>query len=266
MHIHFLDPYQARSSPVHRLDARVKLILALAFILTSALVPPGTWSILILLLAGVWSAAVLAYLDPGYLITRAFLALPFVLAALPLLLTVPGEAVLPFQIGSFQGAVTGPGLERFISISLKSWISIQAAILLTATTTFPDLLQALRAIRIPRLLVAVVGLMWRYLFVLADEALRLARAREARSSAGGSSRARSGGTIGWRARVTGGMAGNLFVRSIERSDRIYLAMIARGYDGEIRGLPLRRMTGRQRAILAAGLGTLFLIMVLAALF
>ena len=53
-----------------------------------------------------------------------------------------------------------------LSITLKSWLSVQAAILLAATTRLPDLLVALRAFRVPRLLVAVIGLMWRYMFVV----------------------------------------------------------------------------------------------------
>ena len=55
------------------------------------------------------------------------------------------------------------------------------AIVLAAATPFPELLSAMRALRVPRLLVAIFGLMWRYLFVLADEAVRLIRARQARS-------------------------------------------------------------------------------------
>ena len=51
------------------------------------------------------------------------------------------------------------------------------AIVLASTTAFPDLLAAMRALRLPRLLVAVIGLMWRYLFVLVDEVMRLMRAR-----------------------------------------------------------------------------------------
>ncbi len=129
-------------------------------------------------------------------------------------------------------------MERFISIALKSWISVQAAILLATTTTFPDLMLAMRAIRIPRLLVAIFGLMWRYLFVLADEAIRLMRARQARSGHADQPGLKPGGSLAWRARVTGGMAGNLFLRAFERSDRIYMAMLARGYDGEMRSEPL----------------------------
>ena len=72
--------------------------------------------------------------------------------------------------------------------------------------------------------------MYRYLFVLTDEAMRLMRAREARSAR--SATGPGGGSIPWRARVTGNMVGQLFLRSYERSDRIYNAMLARGYSGQ----------------------------------
>jgi cobalt/nickel transport system permease protein len=99
----------------------------------------------------------------------------------------------------------------------------------------------MRAVRVPRLMVTIFGLMWRYLFVLADEALRLLRARAARSSNTGFPGLRAGGSLAWRAQTAGGMAGNLFMRSLERSDRIYAAMLARGYDGEIRAVPLPKL-------------------------
>ena len=118
---------------------------------------------------------------------------------------------------------------------------------------------ALRALRLPRLLVAVIGLMWRYLFVLADEAGRLLRARAARSGAPDRPGVRVGGSIGWRARVTGGMAGSLFLRSMERADRTYAAMAARGYDGETRSLPGRPISRRGRLLLGGGLGILALL-------
>jgi cobalt/nickel transport system permease protein len=238
MHVHFLDPYRPRSSPVHRMDARVKLIQALAFILSAALVPTGAWPTYILLLSIVLSVAVLSELGVGYVLKRAALALPFVLAAGPLMFTLDGPALLVFSIGGWQLAVSQPGFERFVSIALKSWISVQAAILLAASTPYPELLIAMRALKVPRLMVSIFGLMWRYLFVLADEALRLLRARAARSSQSERLGLKPGGTLAWRARVTGGMAGNLFLRAFERSDRIYMAMLSRGYDGEARSMPL----------------------------
>jgi cobalt/nickel transport system permease protein len=155
---------------------------------------------------------------------------------------------------------------------------------------------AMRAIRVPRLLVAIFGLMWRYLFVLADEALRLLRARSARSGLiyrsstqkmtaenaekdriSSASTAHSavkaalpggkvGGTVAWRARVTGGMAGSLFLRSFERSDRIYAAMAARGYDGEVRAFPLPVIAPVSWVVLVGGLSLLGLLTLFGYLF
>jgi cobalt/nickel transport system permease protein len=124
----------------------------------------------------------------------------------------------------------------------------------------------MRAIKIPRLLVAVFGLMWRYLFVLVDEALRLMRARLSRSGESDRADLKAGGALIWRAKVAGGMAGSLFLRALERSDRIYMAMLARGYDGETRSAPLPRLSGRDWLTLWLCLGLLFAILVGAALF
>jgi cobalt/nickel transport system permease protein len=114
--------------------------------------------------------------------------------------------------------------------------------------------------------VGMFGLMWRYLFVLVDEALRLMRARAARSGQSGEAGRRSGGSVAWRARVTGGMAGNLFLRAFERSDRIYMAMLSRGYDGEVRALPLASMDSTAWGILMAGLALLGLLLSFGVLF
>jgi len=250
LHYHFLDPYRPGESVLHTLDARIKFILTVAFILSVALAPIAAWPIYVLLLTIALAAAVASELGVTYVLKRALLALPFALAALPSLFTLPGVTLFSLRIGSWTLTATEPGLQRLISVMLKSWISVQAAIILTATTQFPDLLVAMRAVRIPRLLVAILGLMWRYLFVLVDEAVRLMRARDARS---GSPTGRGGGAVGWRARVTGGMAGNLFLRGYGRSERIYAAMAARGYDGEVRAFPLPPLSAVQIMALLLGL-------------
>ena len=261
MHIHFLDPYQPRPSLVHRLDPRVKFVLTLAFILATALTPPGAWPIYILLFSLVLSLEVLSELGVGAVLRRSSLALPFVLAALPVIVTVKGLPLLSLPIGPWTLTVTLEGVERFASVAAKSWLSAQMAIVLAASTPFPDLLLAMRAIKIPRLLVAIIGLMWRYLFVLVDEALRLMRARQARSGHPATPGTRAGGSIAWRARVTGGMAGNLFVRSFDRADRIYAAMASRGYDGEVRAFAIPPITLAQWSVLGAGIMVLILLVV-----
>lgn len=285
MHIHYLDPYRPCNSPVHALDGRVKFVLAMTFILTVSLTPMTAWPVYILLFAFVLSAEFLSGLGVGYVLKRALLAFPFVLAAFPVIFTFGRTALFSFSIGSWTLTTHAEGMARFVSIALKSWLSVQAAIVMTASTPFPELLQAMRAVGIPRLQVAMFGLMWRYTFVLMDEALRLMRARAARSGStilqhvnpaisGGRfqdhlvnrKRAREGGSIIWRARAAGGMAGNLFLRAIERSDRIYAAMLSRGYDGETRLLPLPPMTGATRGALLAGLTVLGLLLFFGILF
>ena len=265
MHAHFLDPYRHRRSLVHALDARVKLVLAVAFIVTTALARPGAWPVYVLLFAVVLSVVLLSELGVGFVMKRAVLAAPFVLAAAPLMFTTPGDALASLPVGPWTLTLSSPGLARFASVALKSWLSVQMAIVLASTTPFPQLLAAMRGLRLPKLLVAVIGLMWRYLFVLVDEVLRLMRAREARSGraeAGGRNDGRVGGSLAWRARVTGGMAGNLMLRSFDRSERIYAAMAARGYDGEVRGMERPPISGPAWAVLGGGLLLLILIMLL----
>jgi len=118
---------------------------------------------------------------------------------------------------------------------------------------------------VPRLLVAVFGLMWRYLFVMADEALRLIRARTARSGHADQPGLKPGGSLAWRGKVAGGMAGSLFLRAIERSDRIYMAMVARGYNGEVRSFALTRLRPVDWLILCSSLGLLFVLLILGVL-
>lgn len=262
MHVHFLDPYQDLRSPVHALDARVKLVLALCFILVTSLTPNGAWPLMIMLFAVSLSVMLLSGLEVGFVLKRAGLVLPFALAALPLIFTMPGQR---FEIGATGIALSVPGVVRMVSVLAKSYVSMQMAVVLASTTSFPALLQAMRAIRLPRLLVAVFGLMWRYLFVLVDEALRLMRARDSRSGALDPAR-RVGGSISWRARTVGGMAGNLFMRSFERGDRIYDAMAARGYDGEVRSMSHPALARASLVVLVAGLFLLALLFAASRLF
>jgi cobalt/nickel transport system permease protein len=256
MHVHFLDPFRPSGSLIHRLDPRVKLVLALAFILVTSLTPLGVWPIYVLLLSIVVSVEILSELGVGYVLRRSMLAVPFMLAALPVIFSTQGTPLFTVPLGFGELVGTQEGLSRFASIAFKSWISVQMAIVLASTTAFPDLLMAMRAIKIPKLLVAIFGLMWRYLFVMADEAPRLMRAREARSGHIDRPGVKPGGSLAWRGRVTGGMAGNLFLRSFDRADRIYDAMKARGYDGEVRTLAAPAVPTAQWVVLFGGLALL----------
>ncbi|MEJ2747611.1 MAG: cobalt ECF transporter T component CbiQ [Anaerolineae bacterium] len=231
MHVNSFDRYQEGQSYIHQLDPRVKVVITILFILSNVLLPDGAWLAFLAAWGVIVAAGFLAQMPPGYLFKRSFIVLPFTLAAVTVMFTLPGTAVATFPLGSRIITISDTGLLRFVSIIIRSWLSIQWAIWLTATTQFPDLLHALRHLHVPRLLIAIISFMYRYLFVLADEASRLLRAREARSAApqGG----HGGGTLLWRAKVAGGMVGQLFIRSLERSERVYNAMLARGYRGQL---------------------------------
>jgi len=229
------DPYQPGNSVVHRLDAQTKLYLTLGYLFTTATMPEKAWKVYPVLLILLACTAFLARIRLSSLIKRSLLAFPFLLAALPVLFTLPGDPYLTLSWSKFSIAVSEPGVNRFLAIGTKMWLCIQAAALLTATTPMTRLLAGLAALRVPKVLVAAAALMWRYLFVISEEAVRLIRARSSRSAR--LPEERGGGSIAWRARVTGGMAGSLFLRSLERSERVYNAMRSRGYDGKIRTLP-----------------------------
>jgi cobalt/nickel transport system permease protein len=229
-----IDRYAERESPVHRAAARLKVVVALAYIFVVVATPEGAWTALVLMAAPLPVLALASRLTPLLVLRRTFIALPFVLVALPLAFTRPGETVLTLP---FLGwTASREGVEAVVTILARSWIAVAVAVLLTATTPVVELLHALRSLGLPRILVATVSFAYRYFFVLADEAVRMMRARESRSPQ--SPGARSGGSLTWRARVTGHMVGSLFVRSLERSERIYAAMLSRGYDGEARFLRL----------------------------
>jgi cobalt/nickel transport system permease protein len=238
LHLHLADHYHHGHSPIHLLDPRVKLFGTVAFIVVVAALPFGKW----VAYGALWIVTLIVArasgLGTGFALRRSYVALPFALAALTLPFTVPGQPLA--QIGGFT--VSAEGLTRLLSIVTKSWISVQMAILLTYTTEFQALLWAMRALRLPNVLVSIVGFMYRYLFVLGDEALRLMRARAARS--GQAESGPSGGRLAWRGKVAGGMVGNLALRAFERSERIHDAMLARGFTGEIKTLHPPRLTAR----------------------
>lgn len=231
MHSDAFDRYHHTESFVHRLDPRVKVVVTIAFILSNALLPDGAWMAFGLSWLFLLVANVLSNLGITFTLKRSFVALPFALVAITVLFSIPGNPLSTFHFLFWDLTITDAGLLRFESILIRSWLSVQMAILLVATARFPDIVHALEHLRVPSILTTIIAFLYRYLFVLVDEVFRLLRAREARSAAAADVRA--GGSVAWRARVAGNMAGQLFLRSYERSDRVYNAMLARGYTGHL---------------------------------
>jgi cobalt/nickel transport system permease protein len=193
----WFDHYARTDSRIHRLPAALKLLAALALVLALVLLPPGLWFLHVALALVI--VAGLSRIPPVFLIRRLLLLEPLVFGIAVLALLQPG------------------GLRVFATILAKSTLCLFTMILLANTTPFTELLGVLRRVRFPALLITTLALMYRYLFVLADEAERMRRARQARTF----------GRTRWAVLAT--VIGQLFVRSTERAERIYAAMCARGW-------------------------------------
>jgi cobalt/nickel transport system permease protein len=259
MHFDAFDRYHETQSFLHRLDPRVKVVVTVIFIVSNALLPDGAWLAFVSAWIFLLANNLISKLGIGYTLKRSIIALPFALIAITVLFSIPGEPLTTFHFLFWDLTITDNGLLRFVSILIRSWLSVQMAILLVAVTRFPDLVHALEHLRVPAVLTTIIAFLYRYLFVLTDEVLRLLRARESRSGAAPSSR--SGGGVLWRAKVAGNMAGQLFLRSYERSDRIYNAMVARGYAGHLYTLNPHEMKSSDYYATAFAIAVIFILQV-----
>jgi len=239
MHANAFDRYRHGHSLLHNLDARIKVLVTVAYILSNVLLPDGAWLAFGLALVFLAYCNLASGLGLGFTFKRSFVALPFALAAVTAIFSIPGHPLAQWHIGMLTLIPTDAGVLRFASVLVRSWLSVQMAILLVAVTAFPDIIHALGHLYVPPIIVTIIAFLYRYLFVLTDEVMRLLRARQARSA--GREGAKSGGSVWWRAHIAGNMAGQLFLRSYERSDRIYDAMLARGYTGQLQTLHAQKI-------------------------
>ena len=203
MKAHYLDQYAHMDSPVHRIPAPTKLAIAMVLLFLCLLIPVSwTWffgGVGILLLV----AAISSHVPLGFLLRR--------LAWLELVIVGMAASRLFGEEG---------GIAPFLSLVTKATACAAVMLMVSSTTRFSDILSTLTALGFPTLLVTTLGLMYRYMFVLSDEAGRMRRARLARTFK------RDRGRL-WRSMAS--VIAQLFVRSAERAQRIHSAMLARGW-------------------------------------
>ena len=224
----FLDQYSDRDSFIHRLDPRTKFITTLIFILAVIITPPVRWQPFALYLFLVATLILFSRVPVLYVLKRSLVIMPFVLMiAIFTPFFKEGEVAGSYNIWLWQVSVTYSGLQVLWNILIKAWLSILSLILLTSTTKMTNLLKGLEQLRLPRVMVMILAFMYRYIFVLADEVMRMKQARDSRNF---------GGKRLWQIRTIGNMIGTLFIRSYERGERVYAAMLARGFDGQTRTL------------------------------
>lgn len=208
-------------SRVHRLDPRAKAVGLLGVTVVAVSAPLRLWPVFAGCAVVLALVALAARVPPRVLWQRGRIVLGPVLAL---------AALIPFVRDGGAAHALGPltvhgtGLTVAGALAAKALIGTTAALLLGATTAFPALLRGLGALGLPRLLVLVATLMYRYLFVVCAELQRTRAALAARAY-----RPRSALQAG----ALGRAAGTLFLRTHDRGERVHLAMLARGYDGRI---------------------------------
>ncbi len=222
------------------LDPRARLIgtllLLLAISLSHSLAVIAALYVITLALA--WRSAV----PLGFFIRRVWLLLPFFtgVLALPALFMVPGAPLWRLPLGL---TVTRAGLEAAAFLVLRVGASVSTAVLLVLTTPWNSLLKALGVLRVPDVFVVILGMTYRYIYLLLHIAGAMFQARQSRTVgrlSGGEER-----------RLLAAGAGVLLSRSLQLSSEVYLAMQARGLRGYPRTMDTFRLQRRDWLYLAA---------------
>jgi len=216
-----MDELSRMASPMHRLDARAKALVTLAFIVIVVSFPLHTVSALTPFLLFPVTLLALGQIPLQPFLKKILIAAPFALLVgifNPFLDREPAA-----MIGSFT--VTG-GWLSFVSILLRFVLTVGAALALIACTGIHRLGASLEQLGAPRVFVVQLLFLYRYLFVISDEGSKMFRSVELRSE--------KGRPLSFR--VYGSLLGTLLIRSMDRAERVYRAMAARGFNGEIRVL------------------------------
>jgi cobalt/nickel transport system permease protein len=250
----FAEDVAAQRGLLQRIDPRVKVLAALVLLVATALV--HHLPVLVGCYLGTLLLAAASGLSIGFFIKRVWLFIPIftgivVLPATKSFIT-PGHVVIP--LGTWFGhhvGVTRQGLSGAGIIVVRVATSISIVVLLTLTTVWTRLLSALRSLLVPRLFVAVLAMTYRYLFHLLNAVTDMYTARKARTVG------RDDMADGRR--FVSASAGALFGKAIALSDEVHMAMISRGYRGEMPRPRRRPLAGFDGVVLLVALALAVLV-------
>jgi cobalt/nickel transport system permease protein len=201
---HFIDRYAALDSPLHILESRTKLVVFTALIVAVLCIPAGSGSLFFFYFFATAILMGISQIPLDYIVGRTMVILPFIVLA---------SLAVPLR-----------GYAGLWILFVRAILCLILLILLTNTTRFVELLRGLRKLGCPQILVMNLGFLYRYLFVLTEEAMRMKQARDCRRV----------GQPGFKQemKVLSSMLGTLLIRSFERAERMHCAMLSRGYSGD----------------------------------
>jgi cobalt/nickel transport system permease protein len=244
---HHLDQLATVSSAVTRLTPPARVLATATVAIGAAALPLGAWPYLGALALVSGSMVVAARLPVSLLVRR--LAGPFVfvlLASVGVLVLVPGHDLV--RIGPV--GVSDEGVRRFGFVLGRASVALSAAVVLVSTTTFPELLQALRSLRLPVVVTTALSLGYRLLYLLVDEMERMQNAARARNAGHGATRRRT---------LLVGITAAGLARALSRGERTHRAMLARGYTGDLPALTPHPWDGYSVSLLVTLIATVGII-------
>jgi cobalt/nickel transport system permease protein len=211
------------SGILQKINPLVKVVSLGSFIVT-ALIVDSLISLFFLAIVITSMALVTKVSIKIFIYRSTFIPIFALIISLPLIFLGSGDII---AIGWFglSMRISLEGILRMLTFTGRVWVSVATLVLLTSTTEFAVLVQVLRSLRAPRFLIAMTFMTYRYLFLTLHEVYRLLLAKESRTFT--KKRNLNLGTL----RSIGNLFGALFIRAYERSERVYLAMVARGYVG-----------------------------------
>ncbi len=204
MRHNFIDRYAVLDSPLHVLEPRTKLLAFTAMIVAVLCIPIAHGSMFIAYFFAVAILMGISQVPLNYIVGRTLVILPFIVLA--------------------SLAVPWNGYMGLAMLFVRAILCLILLILLTNTTRFVELLRGLRKLGCPQILVMNLSFLYRYLFVLTEEAMRMKQARDCRRV----------GRAPFRreVKILSSMLGTLLIRSFERAERMHYAMLSRGYAGD----------------------------------
>ncbi len=229
-----LDELGRLDSPVHRLDARVKALTTTVFIVIVMSFPRYELSALMPFFLFPFVILSAGNIPPGYLLRKLLVAAPFALAVGIFNPLLDRQTMLTLGSHSVSG-----GWVSFGSIVVRFILTVSAGLTLIACTGIHRLCAGLERLGLPRVFAVQLLLLYRYLFVITDEGLRMARGVEMRQM--GRRTMRFGTYVS--------LIGHLLLRSMDRAQRVYQAMVARGFTGQERTLHPTALHTRDLAFL-----------------
>ena len=230
-----LDRLSYQDTFMHRLDPRVKVIATMLFLLTVISFPKYEVGGLLPFFLFPVLLMTIGEIPVMFIVKKVLLVSPFAL-----FIGIFNPFLDAGTVAVIAGISIAAGWLSFLTILLKFALTISAALLLIATTSFPGVCHALRRLGCPSLFVSQLLFLYRYLFVLMEEAMRMSRARDMRSFGG------RGAGLSVFVRLTG----LLFLRTVERAERVYYAMLSRGFQGDLAILRRSRLVWKDMAFLA----------------